>query len=121
MVADASNEEFRALVDPTNYPAQLLLIHFLFIEFAIGEFCLGQHGTRFGFRRRAVLAWLNGILETLPNEYRTYVEWPLKYARTLVSGLTTPFKLDNLHPSMPVFLAPKPAHPSSSSHLLAHR
>ena len=109
MITAASNEEFGPFLDPANYSAQLLLIHFFFIEFAIGELCLGHLGERFGFRRRAALSWLNGLLERLPEEYRSYVEWPLKHARVLAAGLSSPFNLSQIHPAMPQLIAPRPA------------
>ncbi|KAK0641057.1 hypothetical protein B0T16DRAFT_430984 [Cercophora newfieldiana] len=87
MFTSSSNEEFAPFLDPTSYPTQLLLIHFFFIEFAIGELCLGSMGERFGFRRRATLSWLNTLLLTLPDEYSSHAEWPLKYARVLAAGL----------------------------------
>jgi len=109
LITAASNEEFGPFLDPSNYSAQLILIHFFFIEFAIGELSLGPLGERFGFRRRAALSWLNGLLERLPDEYRSYVEWPLKHARVLAAGLSSPFNLNQIHPAMPQFIAPRPA------------
>ena len=114
MLTGASNAEFIPLTDPTNYPAQILLIHFILIEFAIGELALGPSGARFSFRRRASLAWLNGLLEVLPEKYQLYVQWPLKYARTLTAGLTSLFNLPNLHHAMPMFLEPSRSLPCAS-------
>jgi hypothetical protein len=109
MITNADSEEVGPLLDPNNYVAQLLLIHFFFIEFAVGEMSLGPLGERFGFRRRSALSWLNGLLERLPEEYQSYVEWPLKHARVMAAGLDSPFTLKRIHPSMPQFLTPRPA------------
>jgi len=108
MINSSSNAEFAPFLDPTNYPTQLLLIHFFFIEFAIGELCLGLLGERFGFKRRASLSWLNTLLKTLPEEYWSYAEWPIKYAGVIAAGLDSPFDLNHIHPSMPQFLARRP-------------
>jgi len=101
MIAMASHEDFQQFVEPTNYPAQILLLDFTLIEFIIGEIVLGEGvGARFGFRRRASLAWLNGMLDTVPEEYQMHLEWPLKYAEYLAAGLTGPFIIPNPHPRL---------------------
>lgn len=100
VVLVASREEFEPFMDPTNHLGQLLLLYFFLLEFALGEWSLGVAGGRFGYKRRAALAWLNTILTGLPEEYQRHVEWPLKYARTLIAGLTSPFTLGNIHPQM---------------------
>ncbi|KAK3349349.1 hypothetical protein B0T25DRAFT_569992 [Lasiosphaeria hispida] len=83
MVTSASNEEFGPLTDPTNFPAQILLIHFILIEYAIGEMALVAVTQRFAFRRRACLAWVDRLLRELPEEYESYVQWPVNYSNIL--------------------------------------
>lgn len=109
LITNAGSEEVGSFLDPNNYVAQLILIHFFFIEFAVGEMSLGHLGERFGFRRRSALSWLNGLLERLPEEYQSYAEWPLKHARVMAAGLDSPFTLSRIHPAMPQFLTPRPA------------
>ena len=101
MITAATNEEFAAFTDPKNFAGQLVLIHFILIEFAIGELAMSEEvGERFGFRRRASLAWLNGLLVSLPEEYHIHAEWALKYAKYMVVKLTSPYRLRNIHPDM---------------------
>ncbi|KAK0708184.1 hypothetical protein B0H67DRAFT_603219 [Lasiosphaeris hirsuta] len=85
MVRSASNEEFGPLTDPTNFPAQILLIHFILIEYAIGEIALGEANKRFAFRRRACLAWVDQLLKSLPEEYESYIQWSVKYSNVLAA------------------------------------
>lgn len=84
IISESSNDEFTSFTDPTNYPAQLLLIHFMLIEFAIGALALGDVGERFGFRRRACIAWLNHLAASLPDEYESYLDWPKEYCELLM-------------------------------------
>ena len=110
MINAASQEDFEHFTNPTNYIGQLILIHFILIEFAIGELAMiGQIGERFGFRRRAALSWLDGFLNGLPEEYHIHVEWPLKYATVMMTGLESPYQLSNIHPDpWTVFGHPSP-------------
>ncbi|KAK3316085.1 hypothetical protein B0H66DRAFT_560330 [Apodospora peruviana] len=85
LIAGASNEEFAAFANPTNYPAQLLLIHFMLIEYAVGELALGSAGERFAFRKRVCIAWLDQLVDTLPEEYQSYIEWPKRFGRIMKS------------------------------------
>lgn len=53
-------------MDPTNYPAQLLLIHFMLIEFAIGYIALGRYGRRWGYRERVCITCKSRTPEPCP-------------------------------------------------------
>jgi hypothetical protein len=99
MINNAGQQDFAHFTNPTNYAGQIILLHFILIEFAIGELAMiGQVGERFGFRRRAALAWLDGFLNDLPEEYHIHVEWPLKYATVMMTKLTSPYHLSNIRP-----------------------
>ncbi|KAK5652745.1 hypothetical protein OQA88_9598 [Cercophora sp. LCS_1] len=100
LITEATSEELAPLIDTTSHGAQLLLIHFLIIEFAIGEIALGGLGWRFGFRRRSCLAWLDRLIGNLPERYMTHIEWPLKYAERMLAHLTSPFHLPNIYSAM---------------------
>lgn len=100
LITEASSEELAPLIDTTSHGAQLLLIHFLLIEFAIGEITLGPAGWRFGFRRRSCLAWLDRLLGNLPENYLIHTEWPLKQAATMLPHLTSPFHLPHIYSAL---------------------
>ncbi|KAK4105261.1 hypothetical protein N658DRAFT_512750 [Parathielavia hyrcaniae] len=82
LINHSTSEEFAPFIDPKHYPAQLLLIHFILVEFAIGSIALGDVGRRFGFREKSCIAWMEHLDATLPDEYKRYAEWPRNYART---------------------------------------
>ncbi|KAK0739101.1 hypothetical protein B0T21DRAFT_285736 [Apiosordaria backusii] len=81
----ASNEEFAPFIDPNNHPAQLLFIHFVLIEFAIGNIALsiGNKGARFAYRKMTCIAWMEKLADGLPAEYERYAGWPMNYVRRL--------------------------------------
>ncbi|KAK4178416.1 hypothetical protein QBC36DRAFT_344633 [Triangularia setosa] len=81
----SSNEEFAPFVDPNNHPAQLLFIHFVLIEFAIGHIALttANKGLRFAYRKMTCIAWMEKLAAGLPAEYEKYAEWPTNYVRRL--------------------------------------
>ncbi|KAK4154763.1 hypothetical protein C8A00DRAFT_32431 [Chaetomidium leptoderma] len=82
LINHATNEEFGPFIDPKHYPGQLLLIHFILIEFAIGHIALGPAGRRFAYREKSCIAWMERLYAALPDEYRKYAEWPMNYVRT---------------------------------------
>ncbi|KAK4643635.1 hypothetical protein QC761_406450 [Podospora bellae-mahoneyi] len=83
----SSNEEFAPFIDPNNHPAQLLFIHFVLIEFAIGHIALTtcNKGGRFAYRKRTCIAWMEKLAAGLPVEYEKYAEWPMNYVRRLAA------------------------------------
>lgn len=85
IISESHNDEFASFTEPANFPAQLLLIHFMLIEYAIGVLALGDVGERFGFRRRACIAWLNHLIASLPAKYESYLDWPKEYCRLLTT------------------------------------
>lgn len=85
MVNHASNEEFAPFADPKNYSAQLLLIHFILIEFGIGHISLGTIRLRFSYRKKTCIAWVERLAISLPDEYKKYAEWPVSYVRRLAA------------------------------------
>ncbi|GAB1315714.1 hypothetical protein MFIFM68171_05924 [Madurella fahalii] len=85
LVNHASNEEFAPFIDPGNYSAQLLLIHFILIEFGIGHISLGDIRRRFAYRKMTCIAWMERLAASLPDEYQKYAEWPMSYVRRLAA------------------------------------
>ncbi len=86
MVNTATNEEFAPFIDPHHYPAQLLLLHFILIEFQVGYLGLGDLGRRFAYREKSCIAWTKQLVDSLPDEYKKYAEWPMHYITTELAG-----------------------------------
>jgi hypothetical protein len=82
LINHSTNEEFAPFIDPTYYPAQLLLIHFVLVEFAIGYIALGDVGRRFAYREKSCISWMNQLAAALPDGYKKYAEWPMNYVKT---------------------------------------
>ncbi|KAJ4419524.1 hypothetical protein N0V85_001005 [Neurospora sp. IMI 360204] len=80
---NASNADFASLTDPANHRAQILLLHFFLMEFALGDLSLGAFRPRFRFRRKVCFAWLNEVARRLPQtaEYAELIEWPLEFGQ----------------------------------------
>lgn len=53
------------------------------MEFAIGHIALGPVGSRFAFRKRTCIAWMERLAAALPDKYQKYAEWPMSYVRKL--------------------------------------
>ncbi|KAJ4306039.1 hypothetical protein N0V88_000834 [Collariella sp. IMI 366227] len=83
----ATQEDFTSFIDPGNHSAQILLIHFTLIEFSIGYLALGPAGSRFAYRERSCIAWMNRLADSLPDEYMKYVEWPMNRQTSLPNAL----------------------------------
>lgn len=83
IVAEASTGEFTAFIDPDNYTAQLLLIHFFLIEAVIAGAALGPFVKAFQARQRITRSWLERLVERIPQKYLPYVEWPLQLAKSI--------------------------------------
>lgn len=85
MVNRASFEESTRFAQPDNHhPAQLLLIHFNLIEFDIGYRALGEDlGHRFAYRKKVCITWTERLHAKLSDKYKTYLQWPMNYARRL--------------------------------------
>lgn len=77
---NAPDADFASLTDPANHYAQILLLHFFLMEFALGDLSLGSFRPRFAFRRKVCFAWLNEVARRLPRttEYAELMEWPLE-------------------------------------------
>ena len=84
-IINAPNADFASLTDPANHRAQILLLHFFLMEFAIGDLSLGPFRSRFVFRRKVCFAWLKEVASRIPKtaEYAELMEWPLEFGRTV--------------------------------------
>ncbi|KAK0709450.1 hypothetical protein B0T26DRAFT_610839, partial [Lasiosphaeria miniovina] len=81
MLSHASEEEYAPFTNPENYAVQLLLIHFSLIEYAMGARTLSEEGIKFVYRKWAAIRWVGRLVDTLPEEFHQYLEWPIKYAQ----------------------------------------
>ncbi|KAK4232613.1 hypothetical protein QBC38DRAFT_352125 [Podospora fimiseda] len=81
----ASNEEFTPFTDPNNCSAQLLAIHFMLLEFALGHYTMGSIGHRFAYKKMVVVHWMERLFSVLPEEYKEYADWPMSYVRRLAA------------------------------------
>ena len=85
LITESTNEDFLALIDPQNYVAQVLLIHFFLIEYVIGELVLGPIIDKaFPFRKRLVIGWLRRVRDGLPDSFQYYIQWPMQFADALL-------------------------------------
>ncbi|KAH6892452.1 hypothetical protein B0T10DRAFT_401320 [Thelonectria olida] len=87
---DATPAEFNGFVDPENYTAQIILVHFFIIEYVVGLETLKSVMDSFPFRGSIVASWARGVEQKLPDEYQQYMVWPMAYVREVeaqTSGL----------------------------------
>ena len=79
-----TNDEFSAFTSPHNYAAKLLMVHFFLVEYVLGMSNVSEvHFPSFEKRRAMALGWIDGVITSLPNEYKTYAQWALPFARTV--------------------------------------
>ena len=85
IITNATIEEYNTLMNPDNYAAQLMFVHFFVIEYVAGAEVLGAVIDRsFLFRKKLVMPWVQRVRKALPPEYLPYMDWPLKFAERLV-------------------------------------
>jgi hypothetical protein len=78
---EATPAEFNGFVDPENYVAQIILVHFFIVEYVVGLESLRPVMDSFPFRGSIVASWARGVEQKLPDEYQQYMIWPMKYVR----------------------------------------
>lgn len=94
-VGEMNNEEFMSLVDPNNYPSQLVLLHLFVLDFVMSRKTVDQASdslaseshcrTGFDGRRSTTVIWIERIMERLPEEYHPYAEGAIAFVRYLTS------------------------------------
>lgn len=76
-----SHDEFQSFVDPGNDVAQILLAHFIGVQFLLTPILMLE---RVGFQGinapTAVLSWIEGIYFNVSLGLRHYVRWPMQMA-----------------------------------------
>lgn len=74
-----------AFTTPDNWAAQLLFIHFLMMEYIMGESVLGPRIRAYEFRRLVTFKWLERLAEKLPVGYEKYIRWLRSFALSLLA------------------------------------
>lgn len=77
-------DEFLSLVSTTNYTAQLLMIHFFVLEYAIANIAFGTSLANFAYRKHMNVIWIERLFKVLPKKYQGHLRWPMEYARRVV-------------------------------------
>jgi hypothetical protein len=71
------NEDFRLFVDPENLVAQVLIAHFLAIQFIMAPILDREYGQRSRVTpTRYHLSWVDTALNLLPEGMKYLLEWP---------------------------------------------
>ncbi|KAI5460840.1 hypothetical protein BGZ63DRAFT_473155 [Mariannaea sp. PMI_226] len=89
---DSTTAEFNGFVEPDNYVAQIILVHFFIVEFVVGLEALQSVMDSFPFRGSIVASWTKEVEGKLPPEYKHYMTWPMSYVRSVEAetlGLTS--------------------------------
>jgi len=79
-------DEFFSLISTTNYTAQLLMVHFFVLEYAIANIAFGTSLANFAYRKHMNVIWIERLSKALPRKYQGYIRWPMEYARLVVSN-----------------------------------
>lgn len=91
-MGDLQNEDFAAFINPDNFVCQLDIMHMLVLDFVMSRKSVQKASTirgstgfqkGFDYRRGMSRLWVEQIYSKLPEEYREYGEWPLKFMRSL--------------------------------------
>lgn len=81
VLGEGSTPEFDLFIDASNYTAQIIMIHFLIIEYVVGLNALTPVMDSFPFRRAMISSWILELEQKLPVEYKQYMRWPMDFAQ----------------------------------------
>ena len=76
-----SENEFKAFTDSANHTGQVLLAHFLMLDYMLETSLLGSTGKHFAFCKQITRAWVISMGANLPTGFQRYMMWPLGLAR----------------------------------------
>lgn len=79
--SDMAAEEFARFTDPSNFTAQVLLMHFWMLVRLLESHVLGD-GRYFAIRDDIARRWVEKAACRLPQSHRQYAMWPLGMARS---------------------------------------
>jgi hypothetical protein len=83
VLGTACHDDFAAFVDPTNWTAQILLVYFVLVEYAVAYYAMGAGRSPFAYRAATNQLWVDNLVGKLPEEYLMYMEWPVEFAKSL--------------------------------------
>lgn len=78
---DMDTEEFNNFTNPTNFTAQVLLVHFWMLTHVLHRHSLGPARTSLPVRDEIIFQWVETAACSLPRSHKRYVLWPLGMAR----------------------------------------
>jgi hypothetical protein len=75
---------FSDFVREDNIPAHLLLANMFLIDYLIGQTCFPKKETpKCGGRKGVLIAWIHRLMGRLPEEYRDFGDFPLRFCEVL--------------------------------------
>ncbi|VUC37525.1 unnamed protein product, partial [Clonostachys rosea] len=74
-----TQEEFNAFMSPKNHVAQLLMIHFFIVEYAVGLKMIPSILKSMQFKADIIRAWVSRVEGVLPDEYKSYMFCPINF------------------------------------------
>ncbi|KAH6640391.1 hypothetical protein F5144DRAFT_599084 [Chaetomium tenue] len=78
---DMDTEEFNNFTNPTNFTAQILLVHFWMLTHVLHRHSLGAARSTLPVRDEIIFQWVETAAHSLPRSHKRYVLWPLGMAR----------------------------------------
>ena len=79
-----SNDEFVALTSPSNHGAKLLLIHVYLCEHVLSQAYLTPLFPCYNLRRGIIYEWLRRVVNSVPEELKSYAGWANRFVREKV-------------------------------------
>ncbi|CAI6080363.1 unnamed protein product [Clonostachys chloroleuca] len=73
-----TQEEFDSFMSPRNYVAQLLMIHFFIVEYAVGLKMIPSILSSMRFKSDIIRAWVTEVETILPKDYKCYIACPME-------------------------------------------
>jgi hypothetical protein len=62
----------------------MLLVYFFLVEYTVASHAMNFMGSSFDYRRATTKLWIDNLAAKVPKEYKPYMEWPIKLARSLL-------------------------------------
>ncbi len=76
-----TGNEFADFTRPTNFTAQILLLHFWMLTYTLQRHSLGP-AREYVVRDDILFQWVETAAHKLPKTHKRYVLWPLGMARS---------------------------------------
>lgn len=65
-------------MSPRNYVAQLLMIHFFIVEYAVGLKMIPSILSSMRFKSDIIRVWVTEVETILPKDYKCYIACPME-------------------------------------------